>query len=337
LSKHMQPSADLGIATLSEVLDPIALANHLRVASLSSGNGGAAEEVQVRALKHHPGRRCTLEIGLRAKNGWHFLIGKVYAKDHSDVFQAMDGIRQAGFGPEDEFSIPQPIAYLPSLRLLLQKKVEGPMAKEVFETGDEQSRAAAAERCAQWLARFQALAPSAGSVSYPRDLLNVKSIRRSSRKIAELGGHCADKAARLLQRLEDAAASLSPVEMRAGHGGYGATHVILSQDRTVVFDWDEYDVADPARDVGRFLATLRRRALGELGSIRALDSAAEVFLRIYLAEGRPEAERNLRFYEAAACLRLATRHLSNPVPHWEEKTDAMLDEGLRVLGREATQ
>ncbi len=337
MSKHVQPSADLGIATLSEVLDPIALAKHLRTASISLGNGWAAEEVQSRALKHHPGRRCTLEIGLRSENGWHSVIGKVYAKDHSDVFQVMQGIRQASFGPQDEFSIPQPIAYLSALRLLLQEKVEGPLAKEIFETGDERSRAAAAERCARWLARFHALAPKVGSVSYPQDLLNVKSIRRSSRKIAELGGCCADKAAQLLQRLEDAMSSLCPVEMRAGHGGYGATHIILSRDRTVVFDWDEYDVADPARDVGRFLATLRRRALGELGSIRALDGAAEVFLKAYLAEGLPEAERNLHYYEAAACLRLATRHLSEPVPGWQEKTEAMLDEGFRALEQEAAQ
>jgi hypothetical protein len=336
VSKHVQPAADLGIATLSEVLDPIALAKHLRASSLSHGNGCAAEEVQIRALKHHPGRRCTLEIGLRSGNSWHSVIGKVYAKDHCDVFQAMEGIRQAGFGPQDGFSIPQPIAYLSALRLLVQEKVEGPLAKEIFETGDDRSCAAAAERCARWLARFQALAPKVGSVSYPQDHLNAKSIRRCSRKIAELGGYFADKAVQLLQRLEAAVASLSPVGMRAGHGGYGATHVILSHDRTVVFDWDQYDVADPARDVGRFLATLRRRALGELGSIRALDGAAEVFLKTYLAESQPEAERNLRFYESAAYLRLATRHLSDPVPRWQEKTEAMLDEGLRVLNQEAT-
>jgi len=97
--------SDPGIPTLSEVLDPIALAKHLRAASLFSGNGKAAEEVQIRALRHHYHKRFTLEIGLRIKNGWHFLIGKVYTEDHSDVFQAMEGIQQAGFGPQDEFSI----------------------------------------------------------------------------------------------------------------------------------------------------------------------------------------------------------------------------------------
>ena len=330
MSECVQPIVDPGITTLSEVLDPIALAKHLGAFSVFPRNGAAVEQVQVRVLRHWAQRRCTLEIGMRAENGWHSVIGKVYHNDRPDVFQAMEGIQQAGFGPQDEFSIPQPLAYLSSLRLLLQEKVEGPLAKEIFKTGDEWSRAAAAERSARWLARFHALAPKAGPVfdSHRRR----KTLQRYSSRIAKLSGRCADKAARLLQRLEDAASSLSPVEMRSSHGSFNAGHVILGQRRTVVFDWDGYDVADPARDVGRFLATLRRVALGQLASVRALDGAAEVFLQTYLAEGQPLAEKNLRFYEAVACLKLA-----KSVNHWEERTEAMVDEGLRLLEQEATR
>jgi hypothetical protein len=328
LSECVQPLTDPGIATLSEVLDPIALAKHLRVFSLSPWNGGAIEEAQVRVLRHWAERRCTLEISLRAGNGWHSVIGKVYDKDRLDIFQAMEGIQQAGFGAQDEFSIPQPLAYLTSLRLLLQEKVEGPLAKEIFKSGDERSCAAAAERCARWLARFHALGPKAGPASDSYRCLSL--LQKRTRRIAKLGGRCADKVARLLQRLEDEAPLLSHAEMQPSQGSYNAGHVILGQGRTVVFDWDGYDVADHARDVGRFLATLRRVALGQLGSIRALDGAAEVFLKTYLAEGRPVAERNLRFYEAAACLKLA-----KSIHHWQERTEAMLDEGLRVLNGEA--
>ncbi len=326
MSKHVQPSEDLGIATLSEVLDPTALAEHLRVFSLSPWNWGAVEEVQVCALRHHVRQRCTLEIGLRTENGWRSVIGKVYHNDRPDVFQAMEGIQQAGFGPQDEFSIPQPLAYLSALRCLVQEKVEGPLAKEIFRTGDERNRAAAAERCARWLARFHALGPKAGPVFDSSRCLSL--LQRRTRRIAKLGGRCADKAARLLQGLEDAAGSLRPVEMRAGHGSYSAAQVVLAEGRTVVIDWDGYDVADPARDVARFLYALRRWALDRLGSIRALDGAAEVFLKTYLGVGQPDVRMNLWFYEAAACLKLARM-----VPRWQENSEAMLDEGLRVLDR----
>ena len=325
-----QPLVDPEIVTLPEVLDPVALARHLRELLLP-----AVEEVRVRVLRHYVHQRCTLDIGLRTGNGWHFLIGKVYRKDRLEVFRVMEEIQQAGFGPRDEFSIPRPVAYLPALRLLLQEKVEGPVAEEIFETGDERSRAAAAERCARWLARFHVHAPKAGPVSYAREHLNSKSMQRCWQEMAKLDGDFGGKAARLLQGLEDAAASLSPVEMCAGHGGYRADHVILSEGRTVAFDLDTYDVADPARDVARFLAALRHVALDQIGSIRTLDAAAETFLETYLAAGPPEMRRNLRFFKAAAYLKRAKHSFCRQVPHWREKTEAMLDEGLRALEQEA--
>lgn len=334
MSELAQPLIDPSIETLSEVLDPVALAKHLRGVRLGPRIGRTIHDVQVRLLRHHAGRRCTLEIGLQTEGGWHFVIGKVYQVDCPEVFQAMEGIQQAGFGPRDEYSIPQPLAYLASLRFLLQEQVEGPSAGEVFKIDDEQNRVAAAERCARWLARFHAVGPKFGPVCYPHEHLKSKSMRRCARRITRLSGAIAKKAGRLLQRLEETSSSLCPVELRAGHGSYSASHVILAEGRTVAIDWDFHEVTDPACDVARFLGALRRRALIRLGSIRLLDGAAEAFLRAYLASGPSEVEENLRFFEAATYLNLAIRHLSDPGPNCQENTEVMLDEGLRVLGQE---
>ena len=149
-------------------------------------------------LKHHPGKRCTLEIAVKSGGRWHSLVAKICRKDRSDAFQAMQGIQQAGFGPQDEFSISQAFGYAPSLRCLLQEKVDGTPADDIFRDADEPTRAAA---------------------------------------------------------------SVSDVELRAGHGSYDAAHVYLSGNHTVTIDWDWHDVADPARDVARFLYSLRRGAL----------------------------------------------------------------------------
>jgi hypothetical protein len=320
---------DPGIETLADVFDLAALTARLRDISVDLWHAQPVNEVRiVRILKHHAGQRCTLEIGLRAGRDWHFLIGKIYRNDRPDVLPAMERIQQAGFGPQDEFSIPRPLAYLPSLRLFLQEKVEGPVAKEVFKTGDERSRAAAAERCALWLARFHAVGPKSGPVFSSERCLSV--LRERVRRIARLGGRCAEKARGLLDWLEGAGTLLRPVEMRAGHGSYSPAQLILAKGRTVAFDWDGYDVADPARDVGRFLYALRRWALDQFGSVRALDGAAEVFLNTYRAVAPPEVETNLLFYKVAACLKLA-----RTVAHWQDKSEVMLDEGLCLLHREA--
>lgn len=323
------PDADPGVPTLSEVLNPIALAKRLRLFSLTPRNWGGAEEVQIRVIKHHPGSRCTFEIALRTANEWGSLIGKVYAKDRSDVFRAMDEIRRAGFGPADELSIPEPLAYVPELRLLLQERVRGPRAKQIFLTGDERDRAEAAEQSARWLAKFHAIAPRSGRMI---DLTNqMDSVERWARKIAKLGEPHASQARRLSRRLEEEVASANGKELCAGHGSYDCSQIIVTEDRTTTFDWDSYDVADPCRDVARFVVALQRLGFIYLGSIRALDAAAEVFLKTYRALSPFEVTANLSLYRALTCLRLARYEAKRLVGTFREGIEALLGEGLHTL------
>jgi aminoglycoside phosphotransferase (APT) family kinase protein len=337
-NQDSKPHTDLKRIVQTGVLDPDILVKHLRHTSLYGSNGAAVKEVQIRrVLKFHVGKRCTLEVALRTEGGWQFLVAKIYRKDRSDVFQAMKGIRQCGFGPQDEFSISQPVGYAPSLRCLLQEKVDGTTADAIFKAGDDTARIVAAERCAMWLARFHSLVPGAGPICHPKDFVNSKPMQRWARKVAMLEGCFGDKAARLYHRVEGASGSLQNVELKAGHGSYNAAHIFLSKDRTVTIDWDWHDISDPARDVARFLYALRRWALDQLGSIRALDKPAEVFLTTYLAAGLPLAEKNFRFFGATTCLNLAMRHLFDEGPigrERQEKAEAMLDEGFRVLDGE---
>src|SRR5439155_1650287 len=79
--------------------------------------------------------RCTFEITVKTETDWHGVIGKVYEVDQAGVFRTMEAVWQAGFGPEAEFSIPQPLVYLPSVRVLLEEKVQGPSAKEILLSG----------------------------------------------------------------------------------------------------------------------------------------------------------------------------------------------------------
>jgi aminoglycoside phosphotransferase (APT) family kinase protein len=217
--------------------------------------------------------------------------------------------------------------------LLLQERVRGTVVKTIFLAGDERDSALAAERSALWLARFHALAPQAGPVA---DLDHHRAcFARWERRLAELGGALADKSARLRERLDGAAAALDEADLCAGHGSYSYDHVILSNDRTAVIDWDGYDVADPARDVARFVIALERFAWNRGGSVRAMDANAHVFERTYAAHAQADVAPHLPFYKAAICLKLAKYGVSHRVSQWRERVEAMLDEGLRILEQHA--
>jgi aminoglycoside phosphotransferase (APT) family kinase protein len=317
---------DPGIPTLEAVFDPVTMRQHLRQALPAAWEPG--EDIRFQVLKRHRSR-CTFEIAWPAAHGWRCLVGKVYATDRSDVYRAMQAIRRAGFGPEGGLSIPEPLAYVPELRLLLQEKVQGPRAKQTLLTGHDSDRAEASERCAQWLARFHATAPRWGR-SYRLDD-HLDSVNQWSQSFAGLGGPLADMATRLGEHLNAAARGLRPIGLYAGHGHYTCGQILLDAGRTVTVDWDGYDVADPCRDLAQFLVELKRIGRKNPGCIPTLDRAADVFLKTYLSQGRSEVSTNLPFHAAAVCLRLAKKDIDKRAVRWPEKAAAMLDEGLRVL------
>lgn len=319
-------------ARTAATLDQAHLLNLLHGVSLPGWDSKRVDHIQVSVLKLHEGKRCTVLLLLQAKHQSYELIGKIYAEDRADLYQAMQAVQCAGFQKDAELSIPQPIAYLPRLQLLLQEKVEGDVASATFLSDDERVYTKASERCGRWLAAFHLAAPKferSGESAF-----KIASLERWFRTVAKLGPTLADKARRLFEGLENSGARLPPVEKRASHGSYSPSQVIFAQGRTVVFDWDGYGFDDPARDVARFIVGLWRLALGRLRSIRARDSAVLTFKKTYLNSGGADVEPRLRFYEAAICLQLAKYSVSHRVRGWDQKLEAMLDEGLRILERE---
>jgi hypothetical protein len=320
VSENVNRIYDPGIPTLVSVLDPVELSKHLR--PVLPFKWGKLLEVSNRVLKHHPGKRCAFEIKLQTEGGGHELIGKVYSKDRPHVHAVMQSLMRSGFDAKNEFSIPQPLAYIQPLCLLVYEKIEGSRAHEFFVEAEERERAVAAERCARWLAQFHALAPKIGPVCNVND--HLVHMERWTRRIAKEGEPVAGKAARLLARMETAGSKLTGGEVSAGHGSFGPSQIILAPRRTVTFDWDGYDVANRSRDVARFIIALRRLALGRLRSIRALDAAGEIFLRTYANASPSGASTGLPFYQAAVCLQLAKYNISHRVSHWREKIEATM-------------
>jgi aminoglycoside phosphotransferase len=285
---------------------------------------GTPRAVRVHPLKWHR-ERCTFEVSVETERGWHAAIGKVYETDQPAVFPAMEAIRQAGFGGDTGCSIPRPLAYLPSWRVLLEEKVAGSSTKDILLHGSPEQRIAAAARCGEWLARFHAAAPRRGRATDPRGELS--RFRQWADSVGRFGEPFTTKSEQLFRKLERAVPALDDVACCAGHGSYMPEHVLLSGDRTVVIDLDECDVADPGRDLAWFVVSLQRLALVHFGSLQALDPAAERFLAAYGATGRA-VSRHTSFYRAVECLHRARRDLvkrAPPVPQW---ADVMLDAGL---------
>jgi hypothetical protein len=316
--------SDPGIPTLTAVLDQDTMGKHV-------GPDVPRKAIRLQILKHHPGSRCTFEIVWETAEGRGDVVGKVYANDRSDVYRTMVEIMGSGFDLGGAYAIPRPLAYVPELRLLLQEKVSGLRAKQVFLTGSRCERERACIRCAEWLVKYHTTAPRSGMVvDSARDM---ESIQRWSCRIGTLGKPYASLAGQLSEHLEQGAPLASRRMITCpGHGSYNCNQIILAQARTIVLDWDTYDLADPCRDVARFLVSLQRLAFKYFESIHALDAEAEMFLRTYETLSPFKVRANLPWYRAFTCLKLAKYEVNRPVCTLREGIELLLREGLHVAG-----
>jgi aminoglycoside phosphotransferase (APT) family kinase protein len=286
--------------------------------------------MRVVALKAHR-HRCTFEASFGSEDLRERVILKVYDRDRSAVFTAMESIVAAGFGPGAEYAIPRPIAYLRSAHVLVQEWIPGTRAIEIFMRDEAEPQREAARRCGAWLAHFHAKAPRQGRVAELDGLL--KGIRYWAGEVQKAGEPLSSKADALLQKLEASVPSAGyGSEPRPAHGSYMPDHVMLSGARTVTIDIDEYEMTDPARDLAWFIVSLERLGLERRQSLRLHDRAIEEFVRSYVARGPRDAASHLAFYKAVWCLHQANRDLYyrlSPLPDWSE---VMLDEGIAALG-----
>ena len=322
---------DPEMPTLRKFFDTNRIRNDLRsrLLSLFHEERSSVDPVNFQVLQWRTGRHLVLEIGLQTTTHWIRLVGKVHCENRPDVFEAMEKNWQSGLNLEAEFPIPCPIAYLPGVHPLLEEKVEGIPAKSLLLDGNASGRAAAAERCALWLARFQALAPPQGKVMRVRKVLKRSERRR--RHILDAAAPFTDKAERLFRRLSDTSSYLENKPMCAGHGDYTHNQIILSEWAAVTFDWDGYDAADPCRDVARFVVCLERLALKEFSSARDLNDACRTFLRSYLAADTLGVESHLPYYQAALYLQVAKRDVVSQGPRHLGRAQIMLNRGLQAF------
>ncbi len=106
--------------------------------------------------------------------------------------------------------------------------------------------------------------------------------------------------ARLLQR---AASQLDPARLTLIHGDLASGQFLWTGDRLILLDLDTACRADPAYDVGHFLAQLERRRLTDDSLPTHAAGWAASFRDAYPAEALGVSWRNVSFYQGVTLLR----------------------------------
>jgi len=321
-------TTDEAVERFSAVLRQEEFLTELKRRLPSLGQDEPFRDMSLRMLKPHK-NRVTFEMGIKTRGGSQSILCKCHLDNRQDVFDAMQVIYNAGFGAGADFAIAKPVAYLSPFNTLLEEMVQGTRSSEVFLGGKPDEQIGAARRCAGWLARFHNFGPQQGKATNPEEF--ILQLQRWTNMIKQCNASFSEKCDALFHRLEAVAPTLSTLKLCPGHGSYMAGHVFFDGSRTVVIDLDEYDMADPARDLAWFIVYLKRLGLKHKANLNVFDQTVEAFLAAYSDFAGRNPTRHLGFYIAAECVHRARRDVCWRMPPSSEWGQVMLDEGLRSL------
>jgi aminoglycoside phosphotransferase (APT) family kinase protein len=345
---------DPSLPGLASTLDEATMRQALtRALSASELGDRRVMRCQVTPLRYRPGKRCTLRLNvwLRApRTGTitaHTYFGKLYhsmAKAQA-VYAEMQLLATATAVQAQHLQVAQPVAFLPEFPLVLQAPVQGTALDLLLSHPERMTSTGAARANAAVLAAAAALAELHQLPMTSERLRPVRSdLQKLVRRIPVVARVAPTLGANMAELTGALAASLGQLSqwgetLSVVHGDCKPSQFLIGNGPTALLDFDHCGMADPASDVGMFLATLRQLNVFQmLKTGRALVWLEEMerhFVQVYTMTGslnHDKAEdfgRRATWYQALALLRKALRAFArsprSPVPA------ALVAQGLRCL------
>lgn len=251
--------------------------------------------------RHKPGRRAIIRYDIAdSEPVW----GKVFASKRGPrVHEITRQICEArAFGPE--VALPDPIAFLPDLRVLLQRSVPG----TPIDPGVIAARPELADRIASAIHAFHA---SGLDLGREHDLdKELSPLHQRVQDVVDRVPELADQATNLHARILDLAGNVQGWRHLPIHRDFYHDQVLADGDTLSVLDLDDAAMSEPTVDIANLathLDLLARQQPDHAGEIVAMKDR-------FLARSReldPALDEGMiTFLTASTALRLAGIHIS---------------------------
>jgi hypothetical protein len=347
---------DPALPGLATAFDPEALADVL-AETLPECRSGEARILHCKAtpLRYRPGKRCTLRFDLALRDTTsgaivrRRLFGKVYhdLAKASSVYDEMQMMAESAPARAGRVVLAPVAAFLPDLKIVIQAPVNG-VPLELYLEGLEGTVTAGDRRGWDGIIRsadaFAAVHTAGLATDRERPIdSELKRFAKRARQAAAVDPVKGAQLVALADALPAWRAQLHDWGEQIGlvHGDCKHSQCMLTADGVAILDWDHCGMADPATDIGTYIATLRQLGLHQ--ALKAHGSAAsqartqwlraleDRFLAEYCAAAGFDEGFRLRaaWYEAAALMRKALRGFAR-APR-SPMVLAQVDEAWRIL------
>ncbi len=287
--------------------------------------------VEPRVLKHTPGKRCVIEYRLftrAAPERPQRLIAKRYRKERGHaIFENLRSLWLAASLPgvsEPRLRMPEPMAYLPELKMILQRAAPG---RQFSEFAAEEDLTDAVRRIAINLAGLHNLTVTRGErKTLPEHL--EKYCRPGPQALSAACPQLEPLTTNLVERIL-ADESLQRAPLVPAHGDLNLAQIFITNEAAYFIDFDGFCLTHAALDLGNFLVTLQTR-FGE-----ASMEMEKIFLKAYRVYAAAENLAGLRVYQAFAYLRRAMIAFRlQAEPDWQAHVRRLLEKGISMLKSE---
>jgi hypothetical protein len=302
---------DTVLVAMSQLTDPDQ-ARALLEQGISAGDP-AYHDLRILActpqiISYKPGSRCTImyhleyPVGLAAGRNWpEIVIAKTYRGGKGrNAYDGMLALWRSPLSSGDVVTIAEPLAYLPELKLMVQRTIPVEQSLEELLTSAliagtpealEQLQRSMRMTARGLAALHQSGVCPAATTTWEEWLPDVHDlIERLIVPLPEL----ADSVTPLLARLNAIAAAHPADPNVPTHGTFDPEQVLLAQGRIGFIDFDSFCLAEPALDVGLFLAAIMDAGLkaggdslasrdARMARLDQLAAIGEVFLTEYEA------------------------------------------------------
>lgn len=328
---------------------------------------------QAEPVRYKPASRCVIRYSIVLERPGKdqptsrklTLFGKVYSdpqQAHTVQARQQDLYQEQLRDGKGAPLLPRPLGIIDAFGLTLNEAIQPPAADEEKPDAPGQSLQTGIEALQPQIVRGRGGEISA--VLIPEEVLKrtasalarlhnstlaldgqaprtgTKEVKRLQERAALLAGYypaLAEQIQGLAGQLAERLEAARPDRYRPAHGGFKASQLLICGQQVSVVDFDGFCLADPALDVGYFLAYLRPSGLWyqRPGMRQWFEQAAAVFIAAYRQAMREAgqdqaaldgiAERS-RLYEAALLFKIATRRVNRLNSPRTQELSALLAE-----------
>ncbi|HYO50385.1 MAG TPA: phosphotransferase, partial [Chloroflexia bacterium] len=320
-------AADPTMPFMAQALNPVDVHMQFRRRlSRLTGPAGQLYILDIRVVRHKPGRRCLVEYDVAIERPGApaeliTLVGKARARGlDKSTYQTVSALWQAGFRDDsaDGISVPEPVGIAPEFQMWIHRKIEGNPATRLLL---EQDGAALAGRIGDALHKLHTARVRPERRHLMRDELRILHERLPL--VAQEEPGWARRIERLLSACDRIGASLPRATRTGIHRDFYADQVLVDGNRLYLLDFDLYCEGDPALDAGNFLGHMREQSVRSLGDPYVLGHQEEALEERFVELHGEQVRRAVKVYTALTLARHV--YLSTLFPERRRSTQTLLE------------